>query len=65
MTDQVVQSELRKVKKPRKTLLGLILLVAIYILSPIDLLPEAFLGPLGYLDDIGLLAYLVKQLIKR
>ena len=29
----------------------LILLLGIYALSPFDLLPEAFLGPLGLLDD--------------
>ncbi len=33
---------------PKAVLAGL----AIYIISPIDLLPEAFLGPLGTFDDI-------------
>lgn len=28
-----------------------ILLLAIYALSPIDILPEAILGPLGLIDD--------------
>ena len=26
----------------------------LYTISPIDLIPELFLGPLGYIDDIGL-----------
>jgi uncharacterized membrane protein YkvA (DUF1232 family) len=32
-------------------------LVIIYVLSPFDLLPEALMGIVGILDDIGLLAY--------
>jgi uncharacterized membrane protein YkvA (DUF1232 family) len=34
-----------------------------YFISPIDLLPEAFMGPLGYLDDLGLAAYVLNDLI--
>jgi uncharacterized membrane protein YkvA (DUF1232 family) len=26
----------------------------LYTISPIDLIPELFVGPLGYIDDIGL-----------
>lgn len=29
---------------------------AVYLLSPIDLVPEAILGPLGLIDDAGVLA---------
>ena len=29
---------------------------ALYLVSPIDLLPEAILGPLGLVDDAGVLA---------
>ncbi len=36
----------------------------VYFISPIDLLPEAILGPLGYVDDIGLAAYVLKTIIK-
>ncbi len=40
------------------------LLAAIaYFISPIDLLPEAFLGPVGYLDDIAVAAYILNELI--
>lgn len=34
-----------------------------YFFSPIDILPEAFLGPLGYLDDIALAAYILNDFI--
>ncbi len=34
-----------------------------YFISPIDLLPEAFLGPAGYVDDIALAAYALSRLI--
>ncbi len=37
--------------------------VIAYFISPIDLLPEMFLGPLGYLDDIALTAYVLNQYI--
>jgi len=36
------------VKHPR-LLLGVVIA---YVICPIDLLPEAFIGPAGYLDDI-------------
>ena len=38
-------------------------LVIAYFISPIDLLPELLLGPLGYLDDIALTAYVINQYI--
>ena len=34
-----------------------------YFISPIDLLPELFLGPLGYLDDISIAAYILNDLV--
>lgn len=34
-----------------------------YFISPIDLLPEAFLGPIGYLDDISVAAYILNDII--
>ena len=34
-----------------------------YFISPIDLLPEVFLGPVGYLDDIAVAAYVLNDLI--
>ncbi len=35
----------------------------VYFISPIDILPEAFLGPIGYLDDLGLAAYILNDLL--
>lgn len=37
--------------------------VIAYFISPIDLMPEVFLGPLGYLDDIALTAYVINDFI--
>ena len=34
-----------------------------YFFSPIDLLPEAFLGPIGYFDDIALAAYVLNDFV--
>jgi uncharacterized membrane protein YkvA (DUF1232 family) len=34
-----------------------------YFISPIDLLPEMFLGPVGYLDDVAVAAYILNDLI--
>jgi uncharacterized membrane protein YkvA (DUF1232 family) len=34
-----------------------------YFISPIDLLPEAFLGPIGYLDDIAVAAFILNDLL--
>ncbi len=34
-----------------------------YFISPVDLIPEAILGPLGYVDDVGLAAYVVKIIV--
>lgn len=37
--------------------------VIAYFISPIDLLPEFLLGPIGYLDDIALTAYVLNNYI--
>ena len=37
--------------------------VIAYFISPIDLLPEFLLGPIGYLDDIALSAYVLNNYI--
>jgi uncharacterized membrane protein YkvA (DUF1232 family) len=37
--------------------------VIAYFVSPIDLVPEALVGPLGYLDDIALTAYVLHGMI--
>jgi len=34
-----------------------------YFVSPIDLVPEAIVGPLGYVDDVALSAYALNSII--
>jgi uncharacterized membrane protein YkvA (DUF1232 family) len=42
-----------------------LILVIAYFISPIDLLPEAILGPLGFLDDLALSAYVLNGLLNK
>jgi len=35
-----------------------------YFISPIDLIPEALFGPIGYLDDVALAAYVINSVVK-
>ncbi|SCY02272.1 MULTISPECIES: DUF1232 domain-containing protein [Basfia] len=42
-----------------------IILLILYILSPIDLVPEAFVGLLGLSDDLIALILLIKQILKK
>ncbi|HUT54298.1 MAG TPA: DUF1232 domain-containing protein [bacterium] len=35
-----------------------------YFISPLDLLPEAVLGPIGYLDDVAMAAWVIDSIIK-
>lgn len=49
-----------RVDSMKKAKLGLAIA---YFLSPFDILPEAFLGPLGYMDDIALAAYILNDFI--
>ncbi|MCF7808135.1 MAG: DUF1232 domain-containing protein [Candidatus Marinimicrobia bacterium] len=35
-----------------------------YFVSPIDLVPEALFGPMGYLDDVALAAYVINSTMK-
>ena len=37
--------------------------VIAYFVSPIDLVPEAIVGPIGYIDDISLAAYVLNQIV--
>lgn len=36
-----------------------------YFLSPIDVLPEIILGPIGYADDIALLAWVLDSMLNQ
>ena len=35
----------------------------VYFISPIDILPEAFLGPVGYMDDLAIAAYVLNDML--
>ena len=39
-----------------------LILLAIYTLSPFDLLPEAIIGPIGLLDDSVAVAGMIRQI---
>ena len=45
--------------KPGKFLMGI--LCVVYIISPIDLLPELILGPFGLIDDLGALFLAIRN----
>ncbi|MHB8132021.1 MAG: YkvA family protein, partial [Mobilitalea sp.] len=34
-----------------------------YFVSPVDIIPEALLGPVGYVDDVALAAYVLNSII--
>jgi uncharacterized membrane protein YkvA (DUF1232 family) len=50
----------RRIPTAEKATLGAALA---YFLSPLDLLPEALLGPVGYVDDVALAAFVLSRLI--
>ena len=37
----------------------------VYFISPFDLIPETLLGPLGYIDDIAVAAFVLNNLINK
>jgi uncharacterized membrane protein YkvA (DUF1232 family) len=46
----------------RGRLVGMVLAV-LYLVSPVDLMPEAFLGVLGLVDDVALAAWLAGTIL--
>jgi len=44
-----------------KILIGIALF---YFISPFDLLPEVIMGPVGFIDDVAIAAYVTKKIIK-
>ena len=36
----------------------------VYFVSPFDLIPEALVGPIGFLDDVAFAAYTLNHIIK-
>jgi uncharacterized membrane protein YkvA (DUF1232 family) len=49
---------------PRKHKLILGAAIA-YFISPLDLFPEALLGPIGYLDDIAIIAWVLNDMFNQ
>lgn len=42
-----------------------VIVILVYLLSPVDILPEAVLGPLGLIDDGAALLLLIKVLLTK
>jgi uncharacterized membrane protein YkvA (DUF1232 family) len=51
----------RRVPAMSKVQLGIAIA---YFVSPLDLCPEAVLGPIGYIDDVAVAAWVLNDLIK-
>ncbi|GGE90315.1 Uncharacterized membrane protein YkvA, DUF1232 family [Chishuiella changwenlii] len=49
---------------PSKLNLVIGLFAVFYIISPIDIIPEAFFGPFGLIDDFGILMFGMKYFNK-
>ncbi len=47
---------------PREKKVKLIAAIA-YFISPLDFIPEAILGPIGYMDDLAIAAYVLNDFI--
>ncbi len=50
-----------RVSRKNKVILGAALA---YFISPLDLLPEAIVGPIGYVDDLILAAYVLNKILQ-
>lgn len=50
----------RKRRGLRATEWVVLIVAAVYLLSPVDVIPEMFLGPLGLTDDVVAVAILAK-----
>lgn len=40
-------------------------IILVYMFSPVDILPEAILGPLGLVDDAAALMLLIKTILEK
>ena len=52
----------KRVPKNKKIKLGIGIA---YFILPFDILPEAFLGPIGYMDDLAIAAYILNDFINQ
>lgn len=41
------------------------IIAVLYVVSPLDLLPEWVLGPLGFLDDLGVVAWAIWEMRRK
>lgn len=44
---------------------GKLAIVIAYFISPLDLIPEGFVGPVGYIDDVALSCYALNSIINK
>ena len=51
-----------KPRKKRNLIIGIAAII--YVLSPIDIIPEIVLGPFGLLDDFAIILFAIKRLEK-
>lgn len=51
-----------KPKKKRNLLIGVA--AVIYLLSPIDIIPEIVFGPIGLIDDFAILLFAIRRIDK-
>lgn len=58
----VIYDQYRKLIRNSKYRWIIIIASAAYIISPVDLLPEVFLGPVGLIDDGVVVTVLVTEL---
>lgn len=54
----------KKQYKPELSNLFMGIIAVVYILSPIDIIPEALFGPFGLIDDFGILMFGMKYFDK-
>jgi len=52
----------KDVPAPEKVKLGIAIA---YFVSPLDLVPEAVVGPVGFVDDIALAAYVLNSIVTK
>jgi uncharacterized membrane protein YkvA (DUF1232 family) len=51
----------KRVNKQDKAILAI---AVAYFFSPLDLIPEIFLGPIGFVDDLAVAAFAINRILK-
>lgn len=52
----------RRITRRSRTIM---LMAAIYLISPVDFFPELIVGPVGFLDDVALAIYALDRIINK